>query len=68
MPDTDVHVASVGAGFKGGKWYWALAGQLFIGMEREVNDYQTTSLIGETANGKYNLLAPAVTVSLGRRF
>jgi long-chain fatty acid transport protein len=68
VPDTDVHVASVGGGYKGQHWYWALAGQLFIGMEREVNDYQSTSLIGETANGKYNLLAPAVTLSLGRRF
>ncbi|HKQ40544.1 MAG TPA: outer membrane protein transport protein [Verrucomicrobiae bacterium] len=68
VPDTDVHVASVGAGYKGQRWYWALAAQLFIGMERDVNDYQSTSLIGETANGKYNLLAPAVTFSLGHRF
>jgi long-chain fatty acid transport protein len=68
VPDTDVHVASIGAGYKGQRWHWALAAQLFMGMEREVNDHQTTSLIGETANGKYNLLAPAVTFSLGRRF
>ena len=68
VPDTDVHVASIGAGYKGRRWSWAVAGQLFIGMEREVNDSQSTSLIGETANGKYNLFAPAITFSLGRRF
>ena len=44
------------------------AGQVFIGMDRKVNDYQSTSLIGETANGTYRLLAPAVTFSLGHRF
>jgi long-chain fatty acid transport protein len=68
VPDSDIHVASIGGGYKGERWYCALAAQLFIGVEREVNDYQTTSLIGETANGSYTLLSPGVTFSLGHRF
>jgi long-chain fatty acid transport protein len=68
VPDTDVHVASIGAGYKGESWYWAFSAQAFIGVWRTVNDYQSTSLIGETANGRYSLFSPGVTFSLGHRF
>ena len=68
VPDSDIHVGSIGGGYKGERWYFALSLQLFIGVEREVNDYQSTSLIGETANGKYSLLSPGLTFSLGHRF
>lgn len=68
VPDTDIHVASIGAGYKGERWYWAISAQLFIGVEREVDEHQTTSLIGETANGNYSLLTPGLTISLGHRF
>ena len=68
VPDADIHVASLGGGYRGERWYFALAAQLFIGVEREVDEHQTTSLIGETANGKYTLLSPGVTFSLGHRF
>ena len=68
VPDTDVHVASLGAGYKGERWYWAFSAQLFVGVWRTVDEHQSTSLVGETANGKYSLLSPGITFSLGHRF
>jgi long-chain fatty acid transport protein len=68
VPDSNIHVGSIGGGYKGEQWYFAFAAQVFLGEEREVNDHQTTSLIGETANGSYSLLSPGITFSLGRRF
>lgn len=68
VPDSDIHVGSVGAGYRGPRWYWAFAAQLFFSEWHEVDEHQTTSLIGETANGKYRLLTPGVTFSLGHRF
>ena len=68
VPDGDIHVGSIGAGYKGERWYWAIAGQIMVSGWRKVDDYQTTSLIGETANGKYRFFSPTLTVSLGHRF
>lgn len=68
VPDTDLHVGSIGAGYKGTHWNFALAAQLITGPWREVDDHQSPSLIGETANGKYQFFVPAVSLSLGFRF
>lgn len=68
VPDTDLHTGSLGVGHKGGRWQWAVAGQIITGPWRSVNNSVSTSLVGESANGKYRFFIPAITVSLGCHF
>jgi long-chain fatty acid transport protein len=68
VPDTDLHVISIGIGHRGDRWSWALAGQYIFGPHRTIDDHVSTSLVGETANGKWRVQTPAVTFSLGYRF
>jgi long-chain fatty acid transport protein len=68
IPDTDLHVGSVGGGYKGEHWRWALAGQIITGPWRNIRNSQTNPLTGENANGRYRLIVPAVTFSLGYHF
>jgi long-chain fatty acid transport protein len=68
VPDTDLHVGSVGGGYKGKHWDWAVAGQIITGPWRDIHTTQTTSLVGESANGRYRFFVPAITVSLGYHF
>ena len=68
VPDGDIHIGSAGVGYKGERWFWAVAAQVMVTGWRTVNDHQSTSLIGESANGKYRFFSPTLTVSLGRRF
>jgi len=67
VPDTDLHVGSIGGGYKGRNWNWALAAQLITGAWRTVNG-STPSAFGQSADGQYKFLVPAVTCSLGYRF
>jgi long-chain fatty acid transport protein len=63
VPDTDLHVASVGFGYKGEKWRWAISGQLITGAWREVK----TSTY-PNANGRYQWFNQAVNFSVGYHF
>lgn len=62
VPDTDLHVGSIGVGRKGKSWDWAIAGQLIAGPYRDVN------AAAPAVSGKYKLVAPTVSFSLGYHF
>lgn len=68
VPDTDQHVFSLGLGHKGKRWDWALAYQLITGPWRTVSNSQSTSLIGQSADGRYKFFNNAVNVSVGYHF
>jgi long-chain fatty acid transport protein len=61
IPDTDLHVASLGFGHKGKRWDWALSGQIITGPSREVHN-------GNVADGKYNFFNQAVNMSVTYHF
>jgi long-chain fatty acid transport protein len=63
VPDTDLHVASLGGGFRGAHWSWAAAFQLIGGGWRTVENSADP-----TANGKYRLFTPTLSVSGGYHF
>ena len=68
VPDTDLHVGSIGGGFKGKHWRWALAGQIITGPYRDVSYSTPNPISGQSANGQYKLFVPAVTFSVGYHF
>ncbi len=68
IPDTALHVGSLGIGHKGERWRWALAGQLISGPVRTISNGQPNPFTGESANGKYQLFIPTVSLSLGCHF
>jgi long-subunit fatty acid transport protein len=61
VPDTDLHVASLGFGRKGEKWSWALTGQLIAGPKRTINN-------GNGMDGTYQFFNQAVNFSIAYRF
>ena len=63
VPDTDLHVGSLGVGYKGPHWTWALAGQLIGGSWRNV-----ANSVDPTVNGKYRLFTPTLAFSVGYHF
>jgi len=63
VPDTDLHVGSLGLGRKGQHWTWALAGQIIGGAFRNVSGAADPSV-----NGRYRLFTPTVSFSIGYRF
>jgi long-chain fatty acid transport protein len=63
VPDTDLHVGSIGFGRKGQHWDWALAGQIIGGAFRTVSGAADPSV-----NGRYRLFTPTVSASLGYHF
>ena len=63
MPDTDLHVASIGFGHKGEHWDWALAGQLITGPEWEVSH-----AVKPEVNGTYQWFSPTLSFSVGLHF
>jgi long-chain fatty acid transport protein len=63
VPDTDLHVGSLGVGYKGKHWSWALAGQLIGGGYRTV-----TSTANPVVDGRYRLFTPTLAASVGYRF
>jgi long-chain fatty acid transport protein len=63
VPDTDLHVGSIGGGYKGQHWRWALATQIITGPERSINKGA-----GNPANGTYQLTTPSLTFSVGYHF
>lgn len=64
VPDTDLHVGSLGVGYRGKKWTWALAGQLIGGPYRDIDN----QVVDPTVNGSYRLFTPTVSFSIGYRF
>jgi long-chain fatty acid transport protein len=64
-PDTDLHVGSVGGGYKGKHWDWAAAFQLIAGGWRSVT---VDSSISSTVNGQYRLFTPTLSFTLGYHF
>ena len=61
VPDTDLHVASLGFGRKGESWNWALSGQVIAGPARQINN-------GNSADGSYQFFNQAVNFSIGYHF
>jgi long-chain fatty acid transport protein len=68
VPDTDLHVGSVGFGRKCRHWSFALAAQIITGGWRTVSGSQSPSLVGETADGKYKWFNQSVNFSVGYHF
>lgn len=68
IPDTALHVGSFGVGHGTDKWRWVVTGQLIAGGKRDIDDSQPNPFTGESANGKYQLIVPAISVSLTRKF
>jgi long-chain fatty acid transport protein len=68
IPDTVLHVGSLGFGHNGERWHWAVAGQIIAGPQRTINNSQPNPFTGESANGKYQLFVPTLSVSVGYHF
>lgn len=63
VPDSDLHVGSLGVGYNGAHWSWALAAQAIGGDYRKVDGATDPS-----TNGRYRLFTPTLSVSVGYRF
>jgi long-chain fatty acid transport protein len=63
VPDSALHVGSLGVGYKGRHWTWSLAGQLIGGAYRNVQDS-----VDPTVNGRYKLFTPTLAFSVGFHF
>ncbi len=61
LPDTDLHVASLGFGHKGEHWDWAISGQIIAGPARQISN-------GNSADGSYQFFNQAVNFSMGYHF
>src|SRR5690606_29629952 len=55
IPDTSLHVGSLGIGHQGEDWRWVIATQLIAGGRRNINNSQPNPFTGESADGKYQL-------------
>ena len=64
VPDTDLHVGTLGIGRKGKHWNWAFAGEIIAGTYRTV----TGNVLNPAIDGKYRLFSPAVSFSIGYHF
>jgi long-chain fatty acid transport protein len=60
VPDTDLHVGSLGIGYKGAHWTWTLAGQIIGGGFHKVDN-----AANPTVNGKYRLFVPTASFTVG---
>lgn len=67
VPDTNLHTVSLGGGFRGVHWRWALSGQLIMGPWRTVSG-SAPSVIGQSADGQYQFFIPTLSASLGYHF
>ena len=67
VPDTDLHVGSIGIGSGDGRWQWALSGQLITGPSRDVSG-SLPSLFGESADGNYQWLNFGVNFAIQATF
>ena len=63
LPDTDLHVGSLGIGYHGEHWSFALAGQYIAGGFRKVDN-----AVDPTVNGRYRTITPSISFSIGYHF
>lgn len=68
VPDTDLHVGSLGFGHKGSRWEWAVSGQIITGPPRFVSGARSASPAGEKADGHYQWFNQAVNLSVAYKF
>jgi len=68
VPDTDLHIGSLGAGYRSQSWSWALAFQAIGGGWRSVNVDPSAGPNAATGSGKYRLFTPTVSFSIGYKF
>jgi long-chain fatty acid transport protein len=70
VPDTNLHVGSIGFGRDGEHWRWAVAGQVIAGPSRTIDASagNTNPYTSVSAAGKYRLLVPTLSLSIGYRF
>jgi len=68
VPDTDLHIGSLGGGYKGQHWSWALALQIIGGGWRTVTVDPSAGPNASTASGSYKLFTPTLSFSVGYRF
>ncbi len=64
VPDTDLHIGSLGGGYKGKHWDWAMALQIIAGDWRSVTADPTYAVV----DGKYRLFTPTLSFSVGYHF
>ena len=62
VPDTDLHVPSVGFGRNCDHWHWAVAAQLIVGPQRVITSSDSAP------PGKYQLISPTLSFSVGYKF
>jgi long-chain fatty acid transport protein len=68
IPDTDLHTGSVGLAWRRGPWTLAGAAQFTTGPWRKVEGSAPNTASGESADGEYRYLIPAINLSLGCKF
>ena len=68
VPDTDLHFMNFGISYRRKNWLYALAYQYVTGPWNKVRNSQSTSLVGETADGDYKYDNHAFSVSIGYHF
>lgn len=67
IPDTEVHTGSVGVAYRRGSWTYAAAAQLTMGPRRNVQG-SPVSAGGQSADGEYQYIMPALNLSMGYHF
>jgi long-chain fatty acid transport protein len=68
VPDSDRHLFSVGFGYRGRRWSWDAAYQFAYGPTRDISGSVSASMIGQSADGRYEYLSHALSLSLGYAF
>ena len=65
VPDTNLHIGSLGGGYKGKTWSWALALQIIGGGWRSVT---VDPNVNQSINGQYKLFTPTLSFTVGYHF
>jgi long-chain fatty acid transport protein len=68
VPDSDLHLGSIGLSYRGARWSWAAAYHFGYNAGRTVSGSESGSLIGETGDGTYEVLNHAFNLSAAVRF
>jgi long-chain fatty acid transport protein len=68
LPDTDLHVGSLGFGHKGERWAWTIAAQFITGADRTIGASTPNPFNGESANGNYHWLNGSLDFSVRYHF
>jgi long-chain fatty acid transport protein len=68
VPDTDLHVGSIGGGYKAHNWSLALAFQVIGGDWRNVSVDPSAGPTASIGSGSYRLFTPTVSFAVGYAF